>query len=242
MRVAVTGGSGQLGTLVLRRLAGERSVKEIVAIDVRPPLVSSGKLRDVRADVRDAKLGEYLGGCDALVHLAFMVAKRGPRALQDDVNVRGSANVFRSAVAAGVRRIVYASSVAAYGVVPSLALPVTEETPRMRQTGFWYACAKFDVEEMLDALEREHPDLAVTRLRPAILIGRRMDHQLGALMRRGYLPAAAALPVVWDEDAADAFLLALKSGVRGAFNLAADDPLPARELAKAAGLRVLRIP
>jgi UDP-glucose 4-epimerase len=241
MRVAVTGGSGQLGTLVLRRLADDRSIKEIVALDVRPPLVVSGKLRDVRADVRDPGIGEHLGGCDALVHLAFMVAKRGARALQDDVNVRGSANVFRAAVAADVRRIVYASSVAAYGVVPSLPVPVSEETPRTRQAGFWYACAKFDVEENLDALEREHPDLSVTRLRPAILIGRRMEHRLGALMRRGLLPDAG-LPVVWDEDVADAFLLALRSGARGAFNLAADDPLPARELAQAAGLRVLRVP
>jgi nucleoside-diphosphate-sugar epimerase len=209
---------------------------------VRPPLVVSGKLRDVRADVRDPAIGERLAGCDALVHLAFVVAKRGARALQDDVNVRGSANVFRVAVAAGVRRIVYASSVAAYGVLPSLPVPVTEETPRTRQPDFWYACAKFDVEEGLDALEREHRDLAVARLRPAILIGRRMEHRLGALMRRGLFPEAAGMPVVWDEDVADAFLLALKSGARGAFNLAADDPLPAREAAKAAGLRVLRVP
>ncbi|HET9753168.1 MAG TPA: NAD-dependent epimerase/dehydratase family protein [Myxococcales bacterium] len=241
MRVAVTGGSGQLGTLVLRRLADNRSIKEIVALDLRPPLVVSGKLRDVRADVRDPAIGRHLSGCDALVHLAFLVGKRGARALQDDVNVRGSANVFRAAVAAGVRRIVYASSVAAYGLVPSPAVPVSEEAPRTRQNGFWYAAAKFDVEQDLDALEREHPALAVTRLRPAILIGRRMEHRLGALMRRGLLPDAA-LPVVWDEDVADAVMLALQSGARGAFNLAADDPLPARELARAAGLRAVRLP
>jgi uncharacterized protein YbjT (DUF2867 family) len=42
MRIAVTGGSGQLGTLVLRRLADDRAVKEIVALDVRPPLFVSG--------------------------------------------------------------------------------------------------------------------------------------------------------------------------------------------------------
>src|SRR6185503_11382613 len=126
----------------------------------------------------------------------------------------------RAALGAGVRRILYASSVAAYGVVPGLPVPVTEETPRTRQPDFWYACAKFDVEEGLDALEREHRDLAVARLRPAILIGRRMEHRLGALMRRGLFPEAAGMPVVWDEDVADAFLLALKSGARGAFNLA----------------------
>src|SRR5205823_2975365 len=46
-------------------------------------------------------------------------------------------------------------------------------------------------------------------------------------------------PIVWDEDVADAFLLALKSGARGAFNLAADDPLPAPELAREGGMRLL---
>src|SRR4051812_33963715 len=236
MRIAVTGGSGQLGTLVLRRLADERSVKEIVALDVRPPLIVSGKLRDVRADVRDPKIGEQLQGCDVLIHLAFLVAKRGQRALQDDVNVNGSMNVFRAAVAAGVKRILYASSVAAYGVVPGLPVPVVEDTPRTRQPDFWYACAKFDVEAGLDELEKQHADLNVTRFRPAILVGRRMDHQLGAAMRRGYFPDGGSMPVVWDEDVADAFLLALRSGARGAFIVAAEEPASARDLASAAGL------
>jgi UDP-glucose 4-epimerase len=242
VRVAVTGGSGQLGTLVLRRLADDRTVKEIVALDLRPPLIVSGKLRAVRADVRDPQIGEHLRGCDAVIHLAFLVAKRGARALQDEVNVRGSANVFRAALIAGVRRILYSSSVAAYGVLPGLPVPVTEATPRTRQPDFWYACAKFDVEEDLDGLEREHPDLSVARFRPAILIGRRMEHQLGAALRHGLLPRTGPLPLVWDEDVADAFLLALRSGARGAFNLSADEPLPSAELAKEGGLRLIRVP
>ena len=242
MRVAITGGSGQLGTLVLRRLADERSVREIVALDVRPPLIVSGKLRDVRADVRDPGIVEHFRGCDAVIHLAFLVAKRGQRKLQDDVNVGGSENVFRCALAAGVKRILYASSVAQYGVVPGLPVPVVETTPRVRQPGFWYACAKHDVEALLDKLEAEHPDVSVTRFRPAILVGRRMEHQLGTAMRRRLLPDGGSMPVVWDEDVADAFLLALKSGVRGAFNVAAEEPLSAQDLAAAAGMRVLRVP
>ncbi len=242
MRIAITGGSGQLGTLVLRRLADDRAVKEIVAVDLRPPLIVSGKLRDVRCDVRDGAIGGHLRGCDAVIHLAFLVAKRGARAMQDDVNVKGSANVFRAALGAGVRRILYSSSVAAYGVVPGHPPAIAEETPRIRQPDFWYACAKYDVEADLDGLEREHPDLCVTRFRPAILIGRRMEHQLGSALRHGLLPQSSPLPLVWDEDVADAFLLALKSGARGAYNLAADDPLPTAALAREGGMRVLRLP
>jgi len=236
MRVAITGGSGQLGSLVLRRLADERSITSIVAIDLRPPLVASAKIQDVRLDIRDKQVGDALKGCDVLVHLAFMVAKRAPRAVQDSVNVGGSENVFRAALAAGIRRMLYASSVAQYGVVPTLPAVVTEETLRTRQPGFWYACAKHDVERRLDELERAHPDVRLVRFRPAILIGNRMEHQLGALLRKGLLPDVTNLPVVWDEDAADAFILALRTGARGAYNLAADEALPPKDLARLTGL------
>jgi nucleoside-diphosphate-sugar epimerase/putative sterol carrier protein len=240
MRVAVTGGSGQLGSLVLRRLANERSIQRIVAIDLRPPIVASSKIEDVRADVRDPSLRARLEGCDALVHLAFWVAKRGNRALQDSVNVGGSENVFRSALATGIRRILYASSVAQYGVVSTLPTPVVEETARTRQPEFWYAAAKHDVETLLDELSLAHPDLKLARFRPAILLGRRMEHLLGKLLRRGLLPDVENLPVVWDEDVADAFVLALRSGATGAFNLVADDPLPARVLARGCGLSTVK--
>ena len=241
MRIAVTGGSGQLGSLVLRRLADERSIKSIVAIDLQPPLIASSKIEDWRVDIRDEKLADRLQGCDVLVHLAFLVARRGKREEQDSVNVKGSENVFRQAIAAGVRRILYSSSVAQYGVVPTLPDPVVEETLRTRQPEFWYACAKHDVERRLDELERAHPDLRVARFRPAILIGRRMENVLGTLLRKGLVPDSGSLPVVWDEDVADAFILALRTGARGAYNLAADEQQPPRELARAAGLKVPKI-
>jgi UDP-glucose 4-epimerase len=241
MRVAVTGGSGQLGSLVLRRLADERSIKSIVAVDLRPPLVASSKIEDWRIDIRDENLAERLKGCDVLIHLAFLVAKRGKREEQDSVNVKGSENVFRQAISAGIRRILYSSSVAQYGVVPTLPNPVVEDTLRTRQPDFWYACAKHDVERRLDELERAHTDLRVARFRPAILIGRRMENLLGTLLRKGLVPDSGSLPVVWDEDVADAFILALRTGARGAYNLSADDQQSPRDLAKAAGMRVPKI-
>jgi len=245
MRVAVTGGAGQLGTLVLRRLCADRTVAEVRSLDLRPPLAVSPKLKAIQADVRDPQLARHLEGCDVLVHLAFLVAKRGTREMQDEVNVEGSKNVFRAALAAGVRRVVYASSIAAYGVVPGHPEPLVETSPRIRQPPFWYASAKYDVEAFLDEMEAANPAMAIVRFRPAILFGKRMEHVLGRALRRGVLPDSGTipLPVVWDEDVADAFVLAVKSdAARGAFNLAAEDPLPARDLAAATGLRAVAVP
>jgi UDP-glucose 4-epimerase len=248
MRVVITGGSGQLGTLVLRRLIDQRKVKRIVAIDVQPPLVVSGKLEPVIGDVRDPSIASHFEGADALIHLAFIVTTKVSREIFDAVNVEGSKNVFRAAVAAGAKQIIYSSSIAQYGVVPGHPIPIVETTPRVYQRDFPYSSAKYRVEEFLDQLELGHPDVRIVRLRPAILIGTHFQNPLAKLMGRALdrglfpVPSDVKLPIVWDEDVADAAWLALQKEARGAFNLAARDQRNGSELARATGLKVFRPP
>ena len=243
MRVAVTGSSGQLGTQLLRRLQENRSIKSIVAIDLQPPRVLGKKLLAVTCDVRDPALAGHLEGCDALVHLAFIITQQTPRGLVDSVNVGGSKNAFAAAAKAGVKAIVYTSSVAAYGVVDGHPNPIVEETRRVLQDSFPYSAAKYRVEEFLDGFEAEHPEIAVCRLRPSVLIGQGMEHPLGAALKRGFIPdfGAPTLPLVWNEDVADAIALALAQRARGAFILSADEQQDAAALARAVGLRRVRV-
>ena len=240
MKVAITGGSGQLGTILLRRLAADRSIKQIVAIDVRPPSVPGAKIHAVRADVRDTSIAHHLRGCDAVIHLAFVVTGAPPREVFDAINVGGSKNVFEGAAAAGAKQVLYASSIAAYGVALGHPTPIVEETPRRLVASFAYSATKYQVEEWLDAFEPRHPTLAIARFRPGILVGSRMEHALGDALRARRLVDldGTRMPIVWDEDVADAFMLALKKGARGAFNLVADEPLTATQLGAEAGLRV----
>jgi nucleoside-diphosphate-sugar epimerase/putative sterol carrier protein len=247
IKVAVTGGSGQLGTLVLRRLIDDRKVSHIVSVDVVPPLLVSRKLVHVSGDVRDPEIGRHFAGCDALVHLAFVVTSWRRRDEFDDINVAGSRNVFRAAVSAGIEHIVYSSSVAAYGVSPDHPNPILEETPRVLVDDFPYSAAKYRVEAMLDELERAHPRLRVARMRPTILIGTRLNNPLargfGKMIDRGLVlaPHDVPLPVVWDEDVADAVQLALHQRATGAFNLNAGE-VELAAFARANGLRLIRPP
>lgn len=246
LTVAVTGGAGQLGTCVLRRLAEHRRVGRIVSIDLAPVRHASGKLTAVTLDVRDPKLGEHFEGCDAVLHLAFVVTKSLPRAESDSINVDGSIRVFEAAAARGVKHVIYASSIAAYGVVAGHEIPIREDAPRVHQERFYYASAKWRVEDWLDRFEPAHPDLVVTRMRPSVLIGAEMEHPLGTALRHRVLPEVASvpLPIVWDEDVADAMVVALDRGAeaRGAFNLSSTPALTVSELARAAGMRSVEVP
>jgi nucleoside-diphosphate-sugar epimerase len=243
VKIAVTGAAGQLGTVVLRRLAVERGVTALRSLDLRPPAVASGKLEHVRADVRDPEFARFLDGCDALVHLAFIVTGAPPRPVFDAINVGGSKNVIEAAVGLGIKKIVYTSSVAAYGVVHGHPRPIVEETPRVHQPSFAYSAAKWEVEAWLDEFEPRHPNVAIARLRPSIVVGAPTVHAHGAMLaRRAIIDVPAPMPLVWDEDVAEAVALALRKDARGAFNLTAEPAMTPRELAKACNLRLIRVP
>jgi nucleoside-diphosphate-sugar epimerase/putative sterol carrier protein len=245
LNVVTTGAAGQLGAHILRRLIDDRSIGRIVAIDRVVPSAISAKMTFVSADVRDPEVGKYFEGADVLIHLAFIVTSHLPRAEFDAINVDGSKNVFTAAARAGVKQILYASSVAAYGIAPGLPDPLTEDVPRRLVDDFPYSASKFRVEEYLDDFERAHPEVAVARFRPSVLIGARLNNPLGQLFARSLAnglvigASGAELPVVWDEDVADAFMLALKRQARGAYNLSSDEPVDLKTLAKETGLRHL---
>lgn len=244
MKVVITGGSGQLGSLVLERLAATPEIDRILSLDLVPPRIASSKLEYRIVDLRAPGIEQHLDGASALIHLAFVVTKRASPAERHGANVEGSCRLFEAAALHGVARIVYASSVAAYGLVPGQPVPILETSERHRTGYMPYADEKYEVEEYLDEFERRHPGIALVRLRPGIFLGRRILYPSAQFVRRRVMPfvSAARRPFVWDEDVADAVVHGLSEGVSGAYNLAAADPLPTEQIARLAGFRPLRIP
>jgi UDP-glucose 4-epimerase len=130
MRVLVTGGAGFIGSHVVDALLA--AGHEPVIFDVRRPGRRSATGPEaVRGDVRDrAALTKATGGCDAVIHLAAAAdvdaVERDPREAED-VNTRGTLNVLEAVRAAGVPRVMYASTIWVYSDVAADA-PVDEET------------------------------------------------------------------------------------------------------------------
>ena len=155
LTVAVTGPTGELGRSFVRALERSRDIGRIVGMARRPfdPAAHGWKRTEYRrGDVLDrARSRSSSPGADVVVHLAFVVVKASDETRH--VNVEGSRNVFEATVASGARRLVYASSVAAYGFPEDLDGPLTEDMPALGHARHPYSAHKAEVEAVLaDAL------------------------------------------------------------------------------------------
>ena len=256
MRVVVTGATGNHGTSLLELLAGEDAVDEIVGIARRRPTLQVPKTTFLPADISRAELEPHLRGADAVVHLAWLIQPSRDEAVTHATNVEGSRRVFDAAVRARVPSIVYASSIGAYAPGPK-DRGVDESWPTTGIPTSFYSRHKAATERMLDDLEREHPEVRVVRVRPALVFKRQAATGIRRLfagpllptplLRPGLVPVFPDTPrlrvqAVHSMDVADVYRRALLSDVRGAFNVAADPVLDPPVFARLLGARLVPVP
>lgn len=169
MRIALTGSSGKLGTVVARELRA--AGHDVIGLDVRGErgpgfvqvdLTDYGQVVDALTAVNDQH-----DGFDALVHLAAIPAP----GIRSDVatfhnNMASTFNVFWAATRLGIQKIVYASSETVLGLpfdVPPPYIPVDEEyAPRPESV---YSLVKTLEERLAVELVRWNPELSITALR-----------------------------------------------------------------------------
>ncbi|MFO8058053.1 MAG: NAD-dependent epimerase/dehydratase family protein [bacterium] len=246
MELAVTGISSYLARTLIPLLEADESIRSITGFDLKEPRFRSDKLEFIKADVRDPELAVHMQGCDALVHLAYIVMPIRDEAKADDININGSKNVFRCAARAGVKKIVHLSSVAAYGSWPDNPALITEDVPVRGMPGFYYSRSKAAVEEFLDEFEKDHPELVITRLRPSIFVGPTINNAITAVMSARLLARLRGLEnklqLTWDEDVARAIHLALGGDFHGAYNIAGDGFITMDDMAGIRGVPCITLP
>ena len=254
MRIVVTGATGNVGSSVVRALAADPQIEEIVGIARRVPEWQPPRTRWVQADVVTSALEPLFEGADAVIHLAWLIQPSHDAHALRAVNVDGSRRVFEAAVRAGVKRLVHASSVGVYSPGPK-DRRVDESWPNGGVPTSFYSRHKAEAERLLDALEDE---IRIVRLRPGLIFKR----EAGAEIRRLFigpllpsplvhprmlpvlpLPPGLALQAVHADDVGEAYRLAVTSpDARGAYNVAADPVLDARELGRLLGARTVTVP
>jgi nucleoside-diphosphate-sugar epimerase len=160
---AISGGAGFLGLHLSRRLLADGH--DVRSLDVVPlddaELESS--VQELRGDIRDVgQVEQLVAGADVVVHAAAALPIQASRESIRSVNVTGTENVLRAAHDAGVRRVVFISSTAVYGVPEKH--PIEEDDPLVGVG--WYGESKIDAEALCRVAAVE-----TTIVRPKTFIG-----------------------------------------------------------------------
>ncbi len=254
MRTLITGATGFIGSAVLRQLiAAGHSVRALVRPNSDRRNLAGLPVEIFIGDLTDRRsLDRAVAGCSTLFHVAadYRLFVRAPREIYE-TNVNGTCNIMLAAARAGIRRIVYTSSVATLGLTPD-GTPADENTPVcLADMIGHYKRSKFLAEAEVKRLIKEQ-GLPVVIVNPSTPIGPRdiKPTPTGRMIVdavSGRMPAYVdcGLNLVHVDDVARGHLLALEHGsigeryILGAVNMTLKEILV--ELATITGQRPPRI-
>jgi UDP-glucose 4-epimerase len=266
LTVAVTGPTGEIGKPFIRALERQKDVTRILGMARRPfdPQAHGWSKTEYRqGDVLDrAAVDSLCAEADVVVHLAFIIVAGSGESRK--INLEGSRNVFEAAVMAKAQRLVYASSVAAYGFHEENPQPLTEDVPARGTETHPYSADKAAVEDLLgEVVEDSETDAYV--FRPCIVAGPdaplliqsipyvQLSDRLPGAVRALFDQVPILKPVLPDPGVAfqlvhhDDVALALRAavlgrGAPGVYNLAGAGEVTMRDLADALGYYTVPIP
>jgi nucleoside-diphosphate-sugar epimerase len=240
MDVLITGGNGMLGRHLVAALQGRGDNVRVLALpedDTR--WLREREVAVYRGDVRwPDSLAAPMNGAAAVLHLAGIIGARLPIKDYRAVNVTGTENVCRAALAEGVRRVVHVSSWMVYGM--DLGRPAREDfllTPFPDPNSITKAEGELAVQRMIS-----DSHLPAVIIRPGTFFGPgdrlhfgriadRLRVGKGVIIGRG----DNALPFVYVTDVVQGLLLALdcNHAVGQAYNISNDRPLTQQEVLEA---------
>lgn len=266
LTVAVTGPTGSIGIALLRALEKDDAIGRVIGMARRPFDPSEQGLHKTeyrQGDILErGSVNDVVADADVVVHLAFLIFGTPDEA--HEVNLQGSRNVFEATFEAGVKRLVYTSSVAAYGYHEDNPDPLTEDVPARGTPEHYYSAHKADLEKLLENVSRPY-DTETYVFRPCIVAG---PTALDLVERIPYVQLSERIPdpvkklvgtipllrpvvpdpgipvqLVHEDDVASALLLAIKGeGSPGVYNLAGEDEVSIADIARALGWYAIPIP
>ncbi len=253
--VLVTGVSKFLGGYVAARLAADPTIDRVLGVDTVPPprdlLRRMGRAEFVRADIRNPLIAKVIShaSVDTVVHasLAANPASSGGRTAMKEMNVIGTMQLLAACQKAPtVRRVVLKSTTAVYGSSSRDPAVFDEATTPKDFPSGGYAKDAVEIEGYLRGFARRRPDVLVTVLRFANLIGPRIDTVFTRYFALPLVPTVlghdARVQLLHEEDALAVLERAATVELPGTFNVAADGVLMLSQAIRRAGRIAIPVP
>ena len=250
--LAISGLGTYVGGRTALRLLECPAPPRIIGLDLSVPKALEGRLRfhrvDLTAPTADSVVAEVLQKerCDAMLHAAFFTDPRPYREYAHELEVIGSLNVMNAAAAAGLRKLVVASTAQVYGPHPDNPNFLTEQHALRAHPQAHSVRDRAEMEDLLAIFATRHPGINVVSLRPCWIMGPDYESSVTRHFESarvttllGYDPL---MQFLHEEDLLEAVELALTRDVAGPFNLAGDGLLPLSTLIQLAGKRTRPLP
>ena len=234
--VAITGVRSFIGSEVLKRLEEDRRYTKILAFDVKKPDLPLDKARFFKVDLTlpsaDADLAEHLEreGCDTVLHAAFLSKPTHAAAWAHELEDIGTMHVLNACAEAQVAKLVLASTTLVYGAHASNPNFLSEKHELRGHPRSRFVQDKVAAEKQVQRFAAENKAARVTVLRLAAILGPTIDNLFTRFFTRPIAPVMMGfdplMQFLHEQDAVDAFKLALDVDVAGEFNIVGDGVLP----------------
>ena len=232
--VLVTGVSRDLGGRFARLLAADPSVDQVIGVDVVPPRGDMGDVRFIRADIRNPVITKVIAGedVDTVVHMSVIATpgNAGGRTSMKEINVIGTMQLLAACQKApGLKHLVVKSSTTVYGSSSRDPAMFTEDMGPKRLPKSGFAKDSVEVEGYVRGFARRRPDVTVTMLRNANVIGPSINSPLSQYFKLPVIPTVLGfdprMQFLHETDLLEVLRLATISGPHGTFNVAGDGVL-----------------
>jgi UDP-glucose 4-epimerase len=250
-RVLLTGVAGQLAGLVARELEQRDDVTELIGVDVREPKHDLRRTEFVRADLRNPLVARILevAAIDTVVHLSTTAqpGAAGGRARMKERNVIGAMQLFAACQRTPtVRRLVLKSTTAVYGSHHSDPALFREEEATRAAPKHGYGKDATEIEGYLRSFARRRPDVGITILRFANLLGGQVDSAFLSLFSLPVVPRILGydprLQFCHEDDAVAVLVRAATEERPGTYNVAGAGMLYLSQCIRLAGRAPLPVP
>jgi UDP-glucose 4-epimerase len=229
--VLVTGVSRDLGRRFARRLATEPGVDRVVGVDAVPPCDDIGEVSFVRADIRNPVIAKVIAkeDVDTVVHMSVIATpgSAGGRGTMKELNVIGTMQLLAACQKApGVEHLVVKSTSTVYGASSRDPAMFTEAMEPRRAPASGYAKDVAEFEGYVRGFARRRPDVRVTTLRLANVLGPHVTSPMTSYFRLPVIPTVLGfdprLQFLHETDLMRVLTHAVGSDLPGTFNVAGD--------------------
>lgn len=233
--VVMTGAASFLGANLLKRLEADRTIENVVAVDLYKPPFPLKKARfyklDLTTPTADADLAQILSAerCDTFLHLALLTNPSHNSSYAHELEAIGTMYVVSACEEARVRKAILGSTTMVYGAVPQNPNYLTEDHA-LAGGKARFIRDKVAAEHEFAGFAKRNPSTIVTVMRPGMILGPTVRNFWTRYFGRPVVPTIMGydplMQCVHESDVLDAYYKVIVEDHPGAWNIVAKGVMP----------------